>query len=123
MAAGRAIAVALLFRATLPLAALGMATLFAPGVGAYGLFHMMDHPIFLDAAVPLRVAGLAGARRGGHVSPSRQALRPAGLAARLAGTAQAPRAGLVPAGYAAALAGMVALYCGAHLALFGAGAA
>jgi uncharacterized membrane protein YphA (DoxX/SURF4 family) len=42
----------------MPLSALGMVALFAQGVWAYGLFHMMDYPIFLGAAVYIAMSGL-----------------------------------------------------------------
>jgi hypothetical protein len=53
-----AIAAGLVFRITMPLSALGMVALFAQGVWAYGLFHMMDYPIFLGAAVYIAMSGL-----------------------------------------------------------------
>ncbi|MSP03047.1 MAG: hypothetical protein EXR07_18670, partial [Acetobacteraceae bacterium] len=53
-----AIAAGLLFRATLPLSALGIVILFAQGVWAYGLFHMMDYPIFLGVAACFVMSGL-----------------------------------------------------------------
>jgi hypothetical protein len=51
------IAIGLVFRVTMPVSALGMAFLFAEGIRAYGLFHMMDYPIFLGAALYLAVRG------------------------------------------------------------------
>ena len=53
-----AIAAGLLFRITMPLSALGIAILFAQGLWSYGLFHMMDYPIFLGDAVYLCMSGL-----------------------------------------------------------------
>jgi hypothetical protein len=53
-----AIAAGLLFRITTPLSALGMAILFAQGIWSYGLFHMMDYPIFLGTAVYLTLTSL-----------------------------------------------------------------
>jgi hypothetical protein len=52
-----AIAVGLVFRVTMPLSALGMVVLFAQGIWSYGLFHMMDYPIFLGAAVYVAMSG------------------------------------------------------------------
>ena len=52
-----AIAAGLLFRTTMPLSALGMAILFVQGIWSYGLFHMMDYPIFLGAAVYFAMTG------------------------------------------------------------------
>ena len=53
-----AIAMGLVFRVTMPLSALGMVVLFAQGIWTYGLFHMMDYPIFLGDAVFLAMSGL-----------------------------------------------------------------
>ena len=44
------IAVCMFWRATLPVAAAGMAALYVYGIGRFGLFHMMDYPIFLGIA-------------------------------------------------------------------------
>jgi len=55
------IAVCLLFRITSPLASLGMVILFAQGVWAYGVFHMMDYPIFLGVAVYLTMTSVGPA--------------------------------------------------------------
>ena len=52
------IAAGVLFRVTMPLSALGIVALFAQGVWSYGLFHMMDYPIFLGAAAYLASTGL-----------------------------------------------------------------
>jgi hypothetical protein len=53
-----AIAAGLLFRVTMPLSALGIVILFVQGLWAFGLFHMMDYPIFLGAALYLCLSGL-----------------------------------------------------------------
>jgi hypothetical protein len=53
-----AIAAGLVFRITMPLSALGMFVLFAQGIWSYGLFHMMDYPIFLGTAVYIALSGL-----------------------------------------------------------------
>jgi hypothetical protein len=53
-----AIAAGLMFRITMPLSALGIVILFAQGIWSYGLFHMMDYPIFLGDAVYLAMSGL-----------------------------------------------------------------
>jgi hypothetical protein len=58
------IAVCLFWRATLPVAALGIVALFATAVGQYGVFHMMDYPIFLGGAGYLAMTGLGIARLG-----------------------------------------------------------
>lgn len=42
-----------LFRATGPLAALGITLLYGMSIEKYGLFHMLDYPAFLGAAVYL----------------------------------------------------------------------
>jgi hypothetical protein len=52
------IAACLLSRATLPLAALGIAVLYALAEWNYGAFHLMDYPIFLGIALYLALAGL-----------------------------------------------------------------
>jgi hypothetical protein len=52
-----AIAMGLVFRITMPLSALGMVVLFAQGIWSYGLFHMMDYPIFLGDAIFLALNG------------------------------------------------------------------
>jgi hypothetical protein len=44
----------------LPAAALGIVALFGYGIASYGLFHMMDYPIFLGLAVRLALAGIPG---------------------------------------------------------------
>jgi hypothetical protein len=53
-----AIAAGLVFRITMPLSAVGIFILFAQGVWSYGVFHMMDYPIFLGAAIYLALSGL-----------------------------------------------------------------
>jgi len=53
-----AMAIALIWRATAPLAALGIVALFALGVWQYGIFHLADYPIFLGIAAYLTLTGL-----------------------------------------------------------------
>ncbi len=53
-----AMAVGMFWRRTLPLSALGIAFLYAYGVYAYGIFHMLDYPIFLGVAAYLALTGL-----------------------------------------------------------------
>ncbi len=53
-----AIALGLLFRHTMVLSAFGMAVLYGLGLYYYGLFHMMDYPIFLGAAFYFALCGL-----------------------------------------------------------------
>jgi len=53
-----AIAAAMLSRRTLPLAALGIAALFGMAVSQYGMFHLMDYPVFLGLAAYLACIGL-----------------------------------------------------------------
>lgn len=62
-----AIAVSLLSRRTSALAAAGIAVLFAIAVGTYGVFHLMDYPIFLGLAAYLACIGLQ--RSPGNVRP------------------------------------------------------
>src|SRR5262249_31971967 len=45
-----AIACGMFWRATLPASAAGVVMLYVYGIGSYGLFHMMDYPIFLGLA-------------------------------------------------------------------------
>ena len=45
-----AIAGSMFWRSTLPLGAAGIVALYLCGISAYGLFHMMDYPIFLGLA-------------------------------------------------------------------------
>jgi hypothetical protein len=47
------IAILLICRATLPAAATGILALYGYGIVAYGLFHMLDYPIFLGLAAYL----------------------------------------------------------------------
>lgn len=53
-----AIAIALIWRVTSPLAALGIVVLFAFGVRQYGIFHLADYPIFLGIAAYIALTGL-----------------------------------------------------------------
>ncbi len=53
-----AIALGMFWRRTMPLSALGIAFLYAYGVYAYGIFHMLDYPIFLGLAAYLALTGL-----------------------------------------------------------------
>jgi hypothetical protein len=53
-----AIAFGMLFRITMPLSAAGIFILFGQGIWSYGLFHMMDYPIFLGDASYLALFGL-----------------------------------------------------------------
>ncbi len=53
-----AIAAAMLSRRTLPLAALGIAALFGLAISQYGVFHLMDYPVFLGLAAYLACIGL-----------------------------------------------------------------
>ncbi|MDR3539003.1 MAG: hypothetical protein P4L71_21085 [Acetobacteraceae bacterium] len=59
------IAVGLFWRTTLPVSALGMVALFAIGLWNYGLFHMMDYPIFLGTAAYIAMIGFRIDRIGG----------------------------------------------------------
>ena len=52
------IAAGMLSRRTMPLSALGIATLFAIGVWKYGIFHLADYPVFLGVAIYLALTGL-----------------------------------------------------------------
>jgi len=52
------IAIALIWRATAPLAALGIVVLFGLGVQQYGIFHLADYPIFLGVAVYIALTSL-----------------------------------------------------------------
>jgi hypothetical protein len=61
-----AIALGLLFRITTPLSALGMVVLYAQGIWSYGLFHMLDYPIFLGDAVYLAMSGFGLTALGGY---------------------------------------------------------
>jgi hypothetical protein len=53
-----AIAACMIWRRTLPLAALGIVFLYGMAVRDYGVFHLMDYPIFLGAAAYLALTGL-----------------------------------------------------------------
>jgi hypothetical protein len=53
-----AIAATMMWRGTLPLAALGIVLLFGVAVWDYGLFHLMDYPIFLGLAAYFALTGL-----------------------------------------------------------------
>jgi hypothetical protein len=53
-----AIAAGMLSRRTLPLSALGIGLLFGTAAWTYGLFHLMDYPIFLGVAAYLALTGL-----------------------------------------------------------------
>ena len=48
----------LLSRRTLPVSALGIATLFGIAIHDYGIFHLADYPIFLGIAAYLALTGL-----------------------------------------------------------------
>ena len=53
-----AIAACLIDRRTLPVASLGIVTLFSIALANYGLFHLADYPIFLGVAAYLAAVGL-----------------------------------------------------------------
>ncbi|WP_158807333.1 hypothetical protein [Beijerinckia sp. L45] len=53
-----AMAACLLSRRTMPLTALGIVVLFGMAVANYGIFHLMDYPIFLGIAGYLALVGL-----------------------------------------------------------------
>jgi hypothetical protein len=53
-----AIAAGLIWRATMPLSGLGIAVLFVLAVRDYGVFHLVDYPIFLGVAAYLTLVGL-----------------------------------------------------------------
>lgn len=52
------IAASLVSRRTMPLAALGIVILYGIAVSQYGVFHLMDYPIFLGIAAFLALSGL-----------------------------------------------------------------
>lgn len=52
------IAAGLIWRRTLPVSALGIAILYMLAVHNYGIFHLLDYPIFLGLAVYLALVGL-----------------------------------------------------------------
>src|SRR5471030_3170828 len=51
------IAAGMLSRRTMPLSALGIATLFAIAIWQYGIFHLADYPVFLGIAAYLALVG------------------------------------------------------------------
>lgn len=53
-----AMAACLIWRRTVPLAALGICALYAVGVWNYGIFHLADYPIFLGIAAYLTLTAL-----------------------------------------------------------------
>ena len=53
-----AIALGLFWRPTMVLSALGIVALYAYGVAEYGIFHLLDYPIFLSLAGYLALSGL-----------------------------------------------------------------
>ncbi len=53
-----AIAASMLSRRTLPFGAAGIVALFGLAVSEYGVFHMMDYPVFLGLAAYLACVGL-----------------------------------------------------------------
>lgn len=53
-----AIAAGMFWRPTMVLSAFGIVVLYAIGLANYGLFHMMDYPIFLGLAAYLACSGL-----------------------------------------------------------------
>ncbi len=53
-----AIAACFIWRRTLPLAAIGMVWLYVYAVQHYGLFHLLDYPIFLGSAAYFALLGL-----------------------------------------------------------------
>lgn len=52
-----AIAVGILWRPTMALSACGIVALYALGIREYGLFHMLDYPIFLTSAAYMAMIG------------------------------------------------------------------
>jgi hypothetical protein len=56
------VAVFVIGRATLPAAAAGIVVLYAYGVAAYGLFHMLDYPVFLGLAAYFALSVSSNAR-------------------------------------------------------------
>jgi len=53
-----AIALGMFWRPTMVFSALGIAALYAYGVASYGIFHLLDYPIFLGLACYLGLSGL-----------------------------------------------------------------
>jgi hypothetical protein len=52
------IAAGMVSRRTMPLSALGIATLYAVAIWNYGVFHLCDYPVFLGVAAYLALTGL-----------------------------------------------------------------
>jgi hypothetical protein len=52
-----ATAAMLLFRPSVPIAALGLATVYAVGIGRYGFFHMVDYAFFVGLALYFALSG------------------------------------------------------------------
>jgi hypothetical protein len=55
--------VLLLSRLTLPVAALGLVTVYAVAIGRYGVFHMIDYAFFPGLAAYLALSGPYSDRR------------------------------------------------------------
>jgi hypothetical protein len=53
-----AIALGMLWRTTMPLSAAGIVALYAYGIEKYGIFHLLDYPIFLGLACYLALTSL-----------------------------------------------------------------
>ena len=53
-----AIAACLIWRQTLVLAACGLVALYALAVENYGIFHLLDYPVFIAAAIYLALSGI-----------------------------------------------------------------
>lgn len=53
-----AVAAGLISRRTLPVSALGIVALYGIAISEYGVFHLMDYPIFLGVAAYLALSGL-----------------------------------------------------------------
>lgn len=53
-----AIAAGMLWRGTLPIAALGIAILFGLALRDYGIFHLLDYPLFIGIAAYFALTGL-----------------------------------------------------------------
>ncbi len=53
-----AIALGMFWRGTMVLSAVGIAGLYAYGVAEYGIFHLLDYPIFLGLAAYLALSGM-----------------------------------------------------------------
>lgn len=52
------VAAGLIWRRTLPFSALGIVTLYGIAIAQYGIFHLMDYPIFLGIAAYLALCGV-----------------------------------------------------------------